>query len=98
MAYQTLNLRREGRVEYVTLNRPEVRNAFNPTVIAELSDWARAVASQPDVRVAVLAGAGKVFSAGADLGWMAETATYSAERNVEDAKRMAAMFDALDTL
>ncbi len=98
MSYETLAVRREGRVEYVTLTRPEVRNAFNPTVIAELEDWARGIGTQRDVRVAVLAGAGKVFSAGADLGWMAETATYSGEQNVEDAKRMAAMFDALDTL
>jgi methylglutaconyl-CoA hydratase len=51
-----------------------------------------------DVRVAVLAGAGPVFSAGADLAWMAETAAYTHERNLDDATRMAGMFEALDTL
>ncbi len=98
MAYQTLAIRHDGHVEHVTLNRPEVRNAFNPTLIAELSDWARGVGGRRDLRVAVLSGAGKVFSAGADLAWMAETATYTREQNVEDARRMAAMFEALDTL
>jgi len=97
MAYQTLTVRQDGDVEHVTLNRPEVRNAFNPTLIAELHDWARGVGGRGR-RVAVLGGEGKVFSAGADLAWMAESATYSHERNVEDAGRMAAMFAALDTL
>ena len=96
--YQTLSIRTDGHVDYVTLNRPEVRNAFNPTLIAELTDWARGVGARPNVRVAVLAGAGKVFSAGADLAWMAETSAYTREQNLEDARRMAAMFEALDTL
>jgi methylglutaconyl-CoA hydratase len=98
MGYRTLDIRLEGDVEHVTLNRPEVRNAFNPELIQELNDWAQSVGSPPRVRAAVLAGAGKVFSAGADLEWMAEAAAYTRERNVEDARRMAAMFDALDTL
>ena len=98
MDYQTLTIHRDGPVEYVTLNRPDVRNVFNPTLIAELEDWARGVGSCGDLRAAVLDGAGKVFSAGADLDWMAESAGYTCDRNVEDAKRMAAMFDALDTL
>jgi methylglutaconyl-CoA hydratase len=96
--YQTLTIRTDGDVEHVTLNRPEVRNAFNPALIAELTDWARGVDGRPNLRVAVLSGAGKVFSAGADLAWMAETATYTREQNVEDARRMATMFQALDTL
>ncbi len=97
MGYQTLTVRQDGHVEHVTLNRPGVRNAFNPALIAELHDWARGIGGR-DVRVAVLAGEGRAFSAGADLGWMAEAATYSHDRNVEDARHMAAMFDALDTL
>ena len=98
MSYQTLSVRTDGDVEYVTLSRPEVRNAFNPTLIAELTAWARSVGDRPKLRVAVLSGAGKLFSAGADLAWMAESATYTREQNVEDARRMAAMFEALDTL
>jgi methylglutaconyl-CoA hydratase len=60
MAYQYLSVRREGSVEYVTLNRPDVRNAFNERVIADLSEWAEAAAGDAALRVVVLAGAGKV--------------------------------------
>ncbi len=98
MAYETIGVRNDGDVEYVTLNRPDVRNAFNPTVIAELDDWARGVTRRPSLRAAVLAGAGKAFSAGADLAWMAQSASYTREQNLDDARRMAAMFEALDTL
>jgi methylglutaconyl-CoA hydratase len=98
MSYETLSINTDGPVEYVTLNRPEVRNAFNPTLIAELTDWARSVGERRPLRAAVLAGAGKVFSAGADLAWMAESASYTREQNVEDARRMAGMFEALNTL
>jgi methylglutaconyl-CoA hydratase len=98
MAYEFLQLRREGPVEYVTLNRPEVRNAFNERVVAELSAWAAAVAGDDRVRVAVLSGAGKAFCAGADLTWMARMVSYTQEENVEDASAMARMYSALDRL
>ena len=58
----------------MTLNRPEVRNAFNERVIAELAAWANAAAADEGLRVVVLSGAGKVFSAGADADWMARMA------------------------
>ncbi len=98
MEYTTIHVRFDGQVERATLNRPDVRNAFNPQLLAELEDWARGLHRRSDVRAAVLAGAGSVFSAGADLAWMAETATYTHERNLEDALRMAALFEALDTV
>jgi methylglutaconyl-CoA hydratase len=96
--YQHLQTRRDGPVEYVTLNRPDVRNAFNPQLIAELSAWAAQTRSDDAVRVAVLGGAGKLFCAGADVGWMAETVRYSEAQNVQDATTMSQMFAALDTL
>jgi len=73
MAYQFLDTRRDGPIEYLTLNRPEVRNAFNERVIEELTRWAGAIASDERVRVVVIAGAGKAFCAigrihGAALG------------------------------
>ncbi len=98
MEYRTIHVRFDGQVEHVTLDRPEVRNAFNPQLMAELEDWARSLHQRRAVRAAVLSGSGTVFSAGADLAWMAETAGYSREQNLEDALRMAAMFEALDTL
>lgn len=81
----------------VTLNRPDVRNAFNEHVIAELTAWAASVASS-GARVAVLAGEGKAFCAGADLTWMSKMVGYSREENERDAMAMSAMFNALDTL
>ena len=96
--YATLQTERRGPVEYLTLNRPDVRNAFNEVMIAELTQWAAATASAGDVRVVVIAGAGKVFSAGADLTWMSKQVNYSQEDNQRDAAAAAAMFNAIDTL
>jgi methylglutaconyl-CoA hydratase len=98
MTYQFLSIRREGPVEYLTLNRPDVRNAFNETVIAELTAWARAAHEDGGLRVVVMSGAGKVFSAGADANWMARTIDYSHSHNVRDARAMSEMFFVLDTL
>jgi methylglutaconyl-CoA hydratase len=98
MAFDFLQIRRDGPVEHVTLNRPEVRNAFNEPVIDELTRWAGEVGADGDVRVAVLRGAGKAFCAGADLQWMSRMVTYSHEENVRDATAMARMYAALDRL
>jgi methylglutaconyl-CoA hydratase len=98
MEYRYLSIRRDGPVEHVTLNRPGVRNAFNEDVIAELTGWAAAAAEDPGLRVVVLGGAGKVFSAGADAAWMARMADYSHDDNVRDARAAAAMFRAINAL
>ena len=110
MSYKYLSTRRDGAVEYLTLNRPEVRNAFNEEVIAELTAWAAAAAAagRPasaasgantiGLRAVVLAGAGKVFCAGADLTWMSRMVHYSEEENLRDATAMSRMFAALDAL
>jgi methylglutaconyl-CoA hydratase len=87
-----------GPVTTVTLNRPEVRNAFNEELVAELTDWARGVPADGSVRAVVLQGAGYVFCAGADLQWMSKMAGYSREENLEDARRAASMYYALDSL
>ena len=99
-----LLIEQTGPVVRVTLNRPEVRNAFNEQVIAELTRWAEnigetaAAASGRAPRVAILGGAGKAFCAGADLTWMSRMISYTFEQNVDDANAMAAMFRALDSL
>jgi methylglutaconyl-CoA hydratase len=98
MAYQFLVVRRDGPVEYLTLNRPDVRNAFNELVIAELVAWAQEARADRGIRATVIAGAGKVFSAGADAAWMAKMIDYSHDDNVRDATAMAQMFIALNTL
>ena len=98
MSYRFLQTRREGPVEHVALNRPEVRNAFNGEVIAELSDWARGAKRDLSTRVVVLAGAGTMFCAGADVAWMSKTIEYTKEQNLDEATNMSRMFAALDTL
>ena len=97
-AFEFISVVRERSVERLILNRPEVRNAFNEQLIAELTAWAEATSRDREVRVVVMAGAGKVFSAGADVGWMARAATCSREENERDARAASAMFDAIDTL
>src|SRR3546814_795579 len=79
----------DGRgVARVTLNRPEVHNAFNDALIAELKAAFDRLAADAAVRVVVLAGNGKSFSAGADLNWMKRMAGYSEEENFADAMRV----------
>ncbi|MBG9389600.1 enoyl-CoA hydratase/isomerase family protein [Caenimonas aquaedulcis] len=75
----------------VTLNRPEVRNAFNEAVIAEMTTAFDELGARDDVRCIVLAANGTAFSAGADLGWMKSMATYTYEQNVADAAALAQM-------
>jgi len=91
---ETLNVETNGPVARVTLNRPEVKNAFNEVVIRELSET---FASLPEsVRVVVLTGGGDVFCAGADVNWMKKSKTYTEEQNRADAAAMSAMFRAID--
>jgi methylglutaconyl-CoA hydratase len=98
MNYQFLTIKRDGPVEHLVLNRPDVRNAFNAEMIAELTAWAGEFVRGSDARVVVLSGAGKVFCAGADAAWMAKTATYSEAENLRDAHAASQMFRALDEL
>jgi methylglutaconyl-CoA hydratase len=94
----SLLIHSDGPVVRVTLDRPDVRNAFNEALIAELTTWAESIGVHGDARVAILSGAGKVFCAGADLAWMSKMVRYSHEENVRDARAMARMFEALDRL
>jgi methylglutaconyl-CoA hydratase len=75
----------------VTLNRPEVRNAFNDEVIAELTALFIALGEHEEVRCVVLAGSGPAFCAGADLNWMKRMAGYSRDENLADATALANM-------
>jgi methylglutaconyl-CoA hydratase len=96
-----LLVERRGGVAYATLNRPGVRNAFNEELIGRLTAWADDVARAADrgeVRVGVLAGAGPVFCAGADLNWMRRMRDYTRDDNLRDAETAAALFEALDAL
>ncbi len=87
----TLQIEREGHVARVWLNRPDVRNAFNEHVIAELGTAFTTLGADLQLRAIVLGGRGKAFCAGADLGWMREMAGYTWERNRSDAQALADM-------
>jgi methylglutaconyl-CoA hydratase len=87
----TLQVTISGPVAQVWLNRPDVRNAFNETVIAELTQVFAQLNTNADVRAIVLAGHGKAFCAGADLNWMKKMAGYSHDENCADAMALATM-------
>jgi methylglutaconyl-CoA hydratase len=95
MSAIAIDTRPDG-VASVTLDRPEMHNAFNDEVIAELTPTFRRLGADPAVRVVVLRANGKSFSAGADLNWMQRIAGYSHEQNVADAMALAEMLRALD--
>ncbi|MFG6448029.1 enoyl-CoA hydratase-related protein [Roseateles sp. BYS180W] len=78
-------------VARITMNRPERFNAFNEAMIGELDEAFTQLAADPAVRIIVLAGAGKAFSAGADLQWMQRAAQATQEQNLADARRFASM-------
>ena len=101
MSYEFLLIKSDGPIEHLTLNRPDVRNAFNEVVIAELTAWAadaRERALRHELRVVVLSGAGKTFCAGADVTWMSKTIAYTEDENLRDAAAMSRMFAAIDAL
>jgi methylglutaconyl-CoA hydratase len=98
MAADSVQLRVADGGAVVTLNRPDVHNAFDDVLIGHLGDCLDALARRSDVRVVVLAGHGKSFSAGADLGWMRRMAGYTESENRADAMSLARLMHRLDTL
>ena len=93
---ESVRLAVEDGIARVTLARPDVRNAFNAGVIAELHDIFARITAADDVRAVVLAGEGKVFCGGADISWMRASLDLSFEENLADAERMSDMFRAID--
>ena len=89
---------RDGAVLRLTLNRPDVRNAFDEELIAALRRAASMAADDPMLRAVVLGGSGKTFCAGADIGWMAKAIAYTHRENLNDAEEVARLLERLDTL
>jgi methylglutaconyl-CoA hydratase len=83
-------------VARITMNRPELHNAFDETMIAALTDAFTHVAADPAAHVVLLSGAGKSFCAGADLAWMKRAAGFSRAENIADANRLSAMLHAIN--
>lgn len=96
MTYQTLMVENNSRhVSTITLNRPDVRNAFNQDTIAEITRAFIELGAMPDVRAIVLAANGLAFCAGGDLNWMKAMADFTPQQNREDAGQLAAMLQAI---
>ncbi|MBD5654451.1 MAG: enoyl-CoA hydratase/isomerase family protein [Candidatus Eremiobacteraeota bacterium] len=91
-----LSVRRDGPVAHVRLGRPNVRNAFNAALIAELHRTFDDLAGDGTVRGVVLSGDGKTFCGGADVAWMRDSLTLPRNENLEDARAMSRMFRAID--
>src|SRR5687768_18326464 len=93
-----LEVTKHGGVARVTLDRPELRNAFDDELIKQLSRTFEDLAKDHSVRLMILAGNGPAFCAGADLNWMKRMAGYGYDENLADAKALAQMLAALDRL
>lgn len=97
--YDTISVTRDRDVLTVSLNRPDVRNAFNDRLIDEGIRLFEALAANAGgVRVVVLRGEGKVFCAGADLNWMSKMVSYTREENVADSTKLARLFAVMNEL
>jgi methylglutaconyl-CoA hydratase len=94
-ALRTIEVDERNGVALVTLDRPQVHNAFDETLIAELTQALEALDASPQVRAVVLLGAGESFCAGADLDWMKRMAGFDRERNLADAKALARLLQTL---
>jgi len=91
----SLAVERQGPVGLVTMNRPELHNAFDDALVAELTEALRSMEAEEGIRIVVLSGAGKSFSAGADLNWMRRMAGFSADENRRDAMALATLMRTL---
>jgi methylglutaconyl-CoA hydratase len=93
-----LDVKTQDGVARVTLDRPEIRNAFDDALIARLTEALRALDADASVRAVVLAGNGPAFCAGADLNWMKRMAGYTYEQNLADARALAGLLRVLDRM
>ncbi|WP_306603030.1 enoyl-CoA hydratase/isomerase family protein [Azonexus sp.] len=93
--FTTLEIELAGPVATIWMNRPDMHNAFDEILIAELTAACIALDDDNDVRVVVLAGRGKSFSAGADLNWMKRAANNGVDDNLNDARALARMLRVL---
>lgn len=97
MDYTTIKYEKSGPIARVTFCRPEIHNAFNGTVITEMSDVFHEIDKDDDIRVVVLTGAGKSFCAGADLNWMRAIVDQTFEENLIESNALADLFYQIHT-
>ncbi len=95
---KTIELTIENNMARLTLNRPDVRNAFNDAMIAEMTEAFLSLQKKQDIRCVFLKGAGKSFSAGGDLGWMKSMVDYTEDENIKDSEKLYEMYEALSAV
>lgn len=94
--FKTLEVKEENSILEVCLNRPEIHNAFDEQMIFELTKVFSQITSQEHLRLVLLKGNGKSFSAGADLNWMKKMKDYTNQENLKDAKELSNMFEVMN--
>lgn len=85
----------DSQIQVVTLNRPEVKNAFHPEMIQEITEVFSQLSLDQNVKAVVLRGEGTAFCSGADLNWMKQMVNYSFEENIIDSEKLWKMFEAV---
>lgn len=97
MSFEFLKTNIDDRgVAFVTLNRPEIHNAFNDRLISEITEQFELLDADSSIRLVVLSGEGRSFCAGADLNWMKSMVDYSMDENIEDSRNLAKMFQTIN--
>ena len=94
----TLKYKTENRITTIWLNRPEVHNAFNRTMLSELVEILKWINESDEIRVVIFTGEGKSFSAGADINWLKEIVNFNYEQNLKDSEMIAKVFYSIYTL
>lgn len=95
MNYETIILTKDTTIAHLTLNRPQVHNALNDTMIQEITQAVTRLNKDPAIRIIILTGEGKSFCGGADLNWMKSMINYSMQENLQDSRTLQQMFDTL---
>ncbi len=90
-----LKITEEKSFLFISLNRPELKNAFNSQMIGEINDAFKSISLRQDLKAIILKGEGKTFCTGGDLHWMKDMISYSAEENKDDASGLFEMFESL---
>lgn len=85
----------DSSLKIVELNKPELKNAFNPEMISEITESFKQLSQDKSVRAVILKGAGTAFCAGADLNWMKSMVDFSFEQNIKDSEKLWEMFEAI---
>jgi len=93
--YSTIEIEKEFQIATIWLNRPEIHNAFNETMISEITDAFKTLDADEKLRIIVIRGKGKSFCAGADLKWMRDVANYSYEENYNESFKLSLCFNTI---